>query len=140
VVLFFYAGERAMQRQVRVCDQPGGCATSAQETYHAIQERFDQHGRLYEVVEPSAAGGANVTTRYAYDAGNRLREVRTIGAGQVRRFEYDHRGFLTRECHPEKGASGNGCVTYLDYDALGKSAARTTRRSAPSTATTRRAA
>ena len=39
--------------------------------------------------------------------------------GQERLFTYDNRGFLTSEKHPEKGASGNGTVSYLNYYSRG---------------------
>ena len=40
------------------------------------------------------------------------------GCTQTRSFNYDGRGFLTGETHPEIGTSGNGTSTYT-YDALG---------------------
>src|ERR1041385_1203545 len=42
-----------------------------------------------------------------------------LPCGQQRLFTYDHRGFLLAEQHPEKGASGNGVVSYFNYDARG---------------------
>jgi RHS repeat-associated protein len=84
-------------------------------------ERYDRQGRLYQVVEPSGASGANTTTSYSYDVGGRLSAVFMAGGGQSqgRDFVYDQRGLLLRERHPEKGTSGNGWVRYLSYDALG---------------------
>lgn len=38
---------------------------------------------------------------------------------QTRLFNYDNRGFLTSETMPEKGVSGNGTVTYSNYDSMG---------------------
>jgi RHS repeat-associated protein len=38
---------------------------------------------------------------------------------QTRTYTYDNRGFLKTEKHPEKGASGNGTVTYSNYDPRG---------------------
>src|SRR4029077_20256637 len=66
-------------------------------------------------------GNTNVTTTYGYDVGNRLSSVSTTSAGvtQTRSFVYDQRGFLLSETHPEKGASGNGTVTYSLYDSRG---------------------
>jgi RHS repeat-associated protein len=78
------------------------------------------------VTEPN-----NVKTRYGYDVGNRLVKVcqgatgaGTATCGQQRLFNYDLRGFLLSEQHPEKGASGNGTVSYFNYDALGHAARR----------------
>ncbi len=73
------------------------------------------------MTEPSGAAGANVTTTYGYDVGNRLASVTTASAGvtQNRGFTYDQRGFLLSESHPEKGAAGNGAVTYSLYDSRG---------------------
>jgi len=109
-VTFTYAGTREVARTVKV-------KTGASETSSTTTERYDRQGRLYQVVEPSGAGGANTTTSYGYDVGGRLASVAM--PGQSRTFSYDLRGFLAFERHPEKGASGNGYVRYLDYDALG---------------------
>ncbi|MCB1035582.1 MAG: hypothetical protein KDD47_17300, partial [Acidobacteria bacterium] len=84
---------------------------------------------------------------YDYDAGGRLElaGIRWTASGlaetepeetsealgpsthQLRSFDYDGRGFLIRECHPEKGYTGTGtvgCVEYGGYDALGSSGTR----------------
>ncbi|MCP4655471.1 MAG: hypothetical protein GY856_08645, partial [bacterium] len=65
------------------------------------------------------AQGADVTTTYSYDAGNRLAKVETTAEGvtQVRQFNYDNRAFLTSEMHPEKGRVDHGFVKYFGYDA-----------------------
>jgi hypothetical protein len=88
-------------------------------------ERYDAFGRLVRVVEKSgptnlaAPVGNDVTTEYRYDAADRLRRV-TMGEGgtgkpsQERLFDYDGRGFLRWESHPESG------VTSYTYDARGK--------------------
>jgi len=118
--LFWYTGERVMQRETLICGNAAGCASPSQETKHQVTERYDRHGRLYQVIEPSGAGGANVTTNYSYDIGNRLSRASTsAGVNQTRLFDYDQRGFLLSERHPEKGATGNGYVTYSGYDPLG---------------------
>ena len=70
-ILFWYTGDRVVQRQVGVCTQTGGCASSAQEASPQTFELYDRHGRLHQVIEPSGTGGANVTTTYGYDVGNR---------------------------------------------------------------------
>lgn len=110
-----YQGARQITRTSKV-------ATSlSAETNAATTETYDRHGRLYEVAEPNG-----VKTRYEYDAGNRLSKVcqgatgaGTATCGQTRLFTYDHRGFLLSEQHPEKGVSGNGVVSYYNYDARG---------------------
>ena len=114
-----YAGVRTVARTVRM----GETATSGtvNELASTTTETYDRQGRLASVTEPSGAGGALVTTTYGYDVGNRLATVSTPGSGvtQGRSFAYDNRGVLTFEKHPEKGASGNGTVSYLGYDARG---------------------
>lgn len=84
---------------------------------------YDAFGRLRTVEEPagvsssSAPVAANVTTSYGYDAGGRLSSVEMKGANGVvqnRIFDYDGRGFLLWEAHPESG------MTTYTYDALGK--------------------
>jgi len=109
-----YFGAREVQRTVKVATGANGVETSATAT-----ERYDRQGRLVQVVEPAGVGGANVTTAYGYDEGGRLVSV-SMGGTQSRSFTYDDRGFPTSECHPEKGAAGNGCVTYALYDAWGR--------------------
>ncbi len=72
-------------------------------------ETYDQHGRLLRVRE-SGPGGA-IETAYGYDVGNRLSAV-SMGA-QSRTFDYDGRGLLRWESHPESG------MTSYTYDAKG---------------------
>jgi YD repeat-containing protein len=57
------------------------------------------------------------TTNYAYDIGDRLKTV-TAGV-QTRTFNYDKRGLLSSETHPELGVYGNGTIAYGQYDARG---------------------
>lgn len=72
-----------------------------------------------------------MTTTYGYDVGNRLTSVSTtatvVGSQviQTRGFTYDRAGLLTSETHPEKGASGNGSVTYTSYDSRGHALRKT---------------
>ncbi len=94
------------------------------ETYvPTIQER-DRYGRLRTVRELSGADSPGVEetpTNYDYDVGGRLtRIVSGVGTLQTRSFEYDNRGFLLSETHPEKGATGNGTVNYSNFDAAGR--------------------
>ncbi|MGH7339045.1 MAG: hypothetical protein ACREKH_01005, partial [Candidatus Rokuibacteriota bacterium] len=109
-----YTGAREVKRTVRIATAANGVETTAVTT-----ERYDRQGRLYQVVEPSGAGAADVTTTYGYDEAGRLSSV-SMGGSQSRSFGYDNRGLLTSECHPEKGATGGGCVTYGLYNSWGQ--------------------
>jgi YD repeat-containing protein len=66
----------------------GGAVAESPST---MTEMYDRQGRLSQVIEPSGAGGASVTTTYGYDVGNRLASVATASAGvtQTRTFTYD---------------------------------------------------
>lgn len=114
-----YFGEREVSRQSKVWTSTAG------ETSVFTTHRYDRQGRLYQVVEQSGGTSANITTTYGYDAASRLKSVSTpvsiagTTVTQNRTFTYDNRGFLTSERHPEKGAFGNGTVTYSSYDAMG---------------------
>jgi RHS repeat-associated protein len=120
-VTFTYFGTRVVERTVKIAT-----ATSGAESAATTTESYDRQGRLVSVMEPSGAADALVTTTYSYDVGNRLRQVQTTsGVTQNRFFTYDNRGFLASETHPEKGASGNGNVTYFNYDARGHAGRKT---------------
>jgi len=110
-----YTGARLMSRTTWIATAAG------QENESITTEEYDRQGRLWKVTEPSGAGGANVTTTYSYDVGNRLKQASTTASGvtQNRIFTYDNRGFLLTEQLPEVGASGNGTVTYSKHDARG---------------------
>ncbi|HSG40535.1 MAG TPA: hypothetical protein VLE27_12915, partial [Thermoanaerobaculia bacterium] len=114
-VFISYQGVRQVSRTAKVA------TSTTAETSATTTEVYDRFGRLYEVTEPNGT-----RTRYEYDVGNRLSKVcqnatgtGTATCGQQRLFTYDHRGFLLSERHPEKGASGNGTVSYFNYDARG---------------------
>ena len=116
-----YEGFRKIRRTVSVGTTFS--TDSVTETDVSRIEEYDAHGRLIAVTEPSGSAGADVRTSYGYDVADRLISASTPVAGllsQTRTWTYDQRGFLTRECHPEKGANGNGCVTYTRFDALGQ--------------------
>ncbi len=114
-VAMTYRGVRQVDRTVKIATAQGS------ETSATATEIYDRHGRLASVAEPSGSGGANVTTFYGYDVGNRLASVSTTAASvtQTRNFSYDRAGLLQSETHPEKGASGNGAVSYPRYDSHG---------------------
>jgi len=57
-------------------------------------ELDDRHGRLHQVVEPSGAGGALVTTTHGYEVGNRLPHSL-------------HEGAASLPCHPQGGAASS---------------------------------
>jgi hypothetical protein len=90
---------------------------------------YDRHGRLVLVEENSQATTAThlkgliAKTEYDYDSADRLTGVTMTGdapSPQKRTFEYDTRGFLTKETHPEMGDT-----TYAGYDARGHARTRT---------------
>jgi RHS repeat-associated protein len=119
-VTISYNGVRRVSRGVKLGtsrDVNGNIVESTAWT----TEIFDRQGRRWRVLEPANADGTNTTTTYAYDVGNRLRAVTqaTASGTQNRYFIYDNRGFLNREQHPEKGATGNGSVYYYNYNARG---------------------
>ncbi len=89
----------------------------------------DGHGRLVRVSEQSAGNAAQIHTTYRYDHEGRLERVcandnNTLPAdcpasgAQRRIFDYDGRGWLSQENHPELGATAGGSVDY-SYDAMG---------------------
>ncbi len=114
-VTFDYDGVSRVRRTASIA-QPGG------ELPMTVEEEYDRQGRLVRVTEP-IHGSGGTTTEYGYDVGGRLALVRTTSpvdsSVQERFFTYDRRGLLVSEQHPEKGASGNGLVQYLDYDSRG---------------------
>ncbi len=119
-VTLSYAGVRSVSRTAKVGTTWNGTAVT--ESSALTTETYDRQGRLWQVSEPAGAGGAQITTIYSYDVGNRLKQASTTAAGatQIRTFTYDNRGFLTSESHPEKGAA----VAYSNYDARGHAGRR----------------
>jgi len=80
---------------------------------------YDHQGRLLTVEETDSDGAdteLKLRTRYLYDEGGRLVKVNQGGGTQIRTFDYDGAGLLTKECHPELGG---GCIEYSGFDALG---------------------
>ncbi|HEV3077070.1 MAG TPA: RHS repeat-associated core domain-containing protein [Thermoanaerobaculia bacterium] len=117
-----YGGVRTVSRTVSIGTTWNGASVA--EAPSTTTETYDRFGRLASVMESSGSGGAAVTTSYLYDAGNRLSQVSTPTAGttQTRTFNYDHRGFLAWETHPETAPNhlGDGHhKDYLSYDSRG---------------------
>lgn len=87
--------------------------------------RYDQQGRLTEVVEPNPNGNGSVLaagslmTKYTQDTLGRL--VKTEQGSQIREFKYDSLGRLTRQKLAEQTATLNDSGTYVG---AGNSAAK----------------
>jgi RHS repeat-associated protein len=113
-VFIAYSGVRTVSRTVKVATVPAEGSVTTTETY-------DRFGRLYEVLEPNG-----VRTRYEYDVDGTLTRVCqnvnvTSGlCGQERRFNYDTRGLLLSETHPETSVA----TTYGSFDARGHATQR----------------
>lgn len=112
-VITAYTGARTKTTSFR---EKGAVTERARST-----ETYDGRGRLVNVKERSGPDGSEVTTTYAYDHADRLIAVETTSGGtaQNRSFEYDSRGWLEKETHPEQGHAGNGSITYEQFDARG---------------------
>ncbi|MEM1206842.1 MAG: hypothetical protein AAGN66_26650, partial [Acidobacteriota bacterium] len=112
--LITHEGVRRVTTKVKVA-RPWG------EAYVSRVREADSHGRLRRTEEPSGPQDAMTPTTYAYDVASRLTRVRSgSGTVQERLYVYDNRGFLLSETHPEKGATGNGTVTYGARDSQGR--------------------
>jgi YD repeat-containing protein len=110
---FSYTGDRLRTRAYEVAKE----GADAQVT---VQEETDRNGRLVEVTEDTT--GTALKTDYTYDEGNRLAKVKVWNGtnDQPRTFDYDLRGLLTSEIHPESG------TTAYQYDARGNVISKTT--------------
>ena len=87
-----YLGTRQVKKKVKVgTARSGGVIT---ESTAISWERYDIHGRLWRVVEPSGTGGGDVTTTYDYDVFNGLSSASTVSGAttQTRTFTRDRRG------------------------------------------------
>ena len=120
-----YIGDRVEETRVRILDAPGTYTQSLEQLYR------DGLGNLFQVENRKSVGGAlQLRTTYRYDEGGRLVRVcvndsdgdgdaLSCGGGQTRIFEYDGRGLLISEQHPELGdVNGNGTDRYF-YDSRG---------------------
>ena len=120
VTTYEYTNDRLQTRTAKIALAPSGAPADVQTT-----ETYDSFGRLIAVKEKSgptsatAPVGAEVTTEYGYDVANRLTTVKMKGVEgsqsriQNRYFDYDGRGFLRWESHPESA------LTSYTYDARG---------------------
>ncbi len=114
---FTYQGERQVYHYSKVAT-----SASSEESVASITRR-DSFGRLYQVLQKPFADATWMSATYYHDVGNRLariyRNEPKLSVAQNRYFEYDNRGLLLRERHPEKGALGNNWVDYSEYDVHG---------------------
>ena len=108
---------------VRKLSRVASVATSTSGSSAVTSTQFsDAQGRLVKIQENASNTSATVptgglvTTTYGYDEGGRLTSVLMSDAAhsQQRTFEYDGRGFLAHEYHPESGDT-----FYSKYDARG---------------------
>ncbi|MEV5576074.1 polymorphic toxin-type HINT domain-containing protein [Spirillospora sp. NPDC052269] len=96
----------------------------------------DARGRNIETRQQSSASGGFLTTRYTYDAADRVTKITGPG-NKTWENHYDQRGRLTSSSDPDKGtgtltyddfdrvisaadARGNAGKTFTDYDELGR--------------------
>ncbi len=103
-----YSGVRVSRSTVQVRTSVGG-TTSVTTTTSA-----DSRGRTVQINNPLH------NTRFTFDPYDAQISARRTGSGidQTRLYDYDARGLLIRERHPEIGTSGNGYATYKP-DAFG---------------------
>ncbi len=104
-----YTGDRLLERTVKIHN--GTAQVDA-----TVEEARDAKGRLVWVSEPSGTNGGRVDTTYEYDEGDRLIKAclndgdqigDNVCSGQQRKYDYDDRGLLTQEEHPELGRANN---------------------------------
>jgi RHS repeat-associated protein len=107
VVDIAYTGSRQTVTTSRI-----GTTFSGPEMPFSTTRKFDPSGRLIEIADPIAQ------TQYRYSSAGRLTSItqrQLVGtSSQVRTYNYDDRGFLTQESHPEGGP-----IFYKAYDARG---------------------
>jgi len=104
----------------RIVVEESAIALAGGETFVPVTRELDSYGRLRKTLELSGTTLPEATT-YLYDVGGRLAQIASGNVGpQVRLYDYDNRGFLLAETHPEKGSTGNGTVLYSDYDVTGQ--------------------
>jgi len=118
LITFVYTGVRTKTRTSKIST----VSPSSADTSVATTEESDLYGRLVRVTEKSGPTtsvspiGANVVTEYGYDPADHLVSVTMNKGGttvQQRFFDFDGRGLLRWEAHPESGV-----VSYT-YDGRG---------------------
>ena len=123
-VTLTYFGIRRQDRTVTIGTSRNATTGAINESSVKTRQIFNRRGDLVKVFEDS--GPANILTDYFYDIGDRLTRVKQVRSAvtQERKFNYDKRGFLLSEQHPERGTSGNGFVQFFDYDSRGHAGRR----------------
>ncbi|MCB1037050.1 MAG: hypothetical protein KDD47_24700, partial [Acidobacteria bacterium] len=116
-----YLGDRFEESSVQIRTQ-GGLATKLE------RRTRDGLGRIFLLEEADGAGSLLLRTTYRHDEGGRLSHVCVNDSddvalvcpttGQGRLFDYDGRGLLVSETHPELGASSGGSNLF-EYDSRG---------------------
>jgi YD repeat-containing protein len=127
---FSYVGDRLKTRISRIWTGVDGDGQTPgdQDTAVSVTEQYDGRGRLIAVTENSGPVGGSVTTTYGYDVGDRLTAVKMAGSEgtiQNRFFDYDGRGFLRWESHPESGMKSYAYDARGHVRSMNQSAART---------------
>ncbi|MGN6184318.1 MAG: hypothetical protein ACTHQM_11760, partial [Thermoanaerobaculia bacterium] len=122
VTSFSYTGDRKIVTTVDVATSASATTPVSRTEYYDAQRRLrrvEESGTNTSTTVP--VGGTTITS-YDYDVGGRLTHV-SMTAGSVtqeRAFNFDFRGFLTSEQHPESGST-----SYSKYDAKGHARQRT---------------
>lgn len=107
VTSFTYTGDREKTRRSAIALLTGDTDVTTKEVYDAL-------GRLASITEgiTAAVPAGQTVTSYGYDAADRVISVgmrpATSFTVQARSFQYDNRGFLFREEHPESGVTTYG--------------------------------
>lgn len=109
----FYDGIFKTIREIQNVQTPEGPLKFRVNLHRDHQGRLVQVEELKREPEPLEV---RLRTKYSYDEGGRLIRVNQGGGTQIRTFDYDEAGLLTRECHPELGG---GCIEYGAFDARG---------------------
>lgn len=112
-----YWGDWGVQRWWYI-GRTRGTDGSIGEQKQEISEDFDTQGRLWRVQELYDPNQRNLDVYYTYTAGGQLAQVKLTppsGASQYRYFDYDGRGFQTREVTPERGE-----FLFKEYNSRGK--------------------